>query len=687
MKSIKSFLRSIDFFAVPLSFRYKGRNYYATSLGGLFIILLVIVVLVIGIYYFIPFVNRKNFTVYYYTMNLPETEQIKLSESKANFAFGFNCEKKVNNLSVTDVFQLESKFIIYTKLLNGSYEKAKESLKVHHCGNADFYNSYNDSVKYLNLAQYYCLDDTNHIIEGIYSDQVFSYYEFTASALSETKENFDNIDTFLLYNDCKFQIYYTDITFNLESYKDPIKDYLNSLFIQIDPTLFIKRNIYFMNQYLYNDNYLIWNFGEGDEPDQRILFSRYEEYALYQGMKRYELKLPDYKNYAKIYIRADTRRTDVKRKYQKLMEFYADISAIMITTYRILIVFFNFANTFYAIHSVAKRIFFFKEIEKKHFNIFKKRNEIHDLIDLTDVYINGDNQNKNQSLEEEEKRPSVFKKIENKNKIEEAKKINPNNIYKNNKQKQYLNKKNAPPPRNTHMKNVKFFENKEKYGKESDSSIKIGTISNKMDSNTRINQIHRKRNELIDKKMDINMNIQIHSRNKGYIYDVKSINSSKEKESDNCSDMTSTERLRKINKKNQKINYKFNIFEAICSYFFYCCVPECLKEKHNINEKANNIIFQKLDYVLYVRNMILFDIMNEYILTEDKMNLMNFISRPVISLNNNEKIKPFQYYKRYKASDFYKFTDSVSNIVQSSKGEIGEKKLIDFSNKQLKDLV
>ena len=60
MKSIKSFLRSIDFFAVPLSFRYKGRNYYATSLGGLFIILLVIVVLVIGIYYFIPFVNRKN---------------------------------------------------------------------------------------------------------------------------------------------------------------------------------------------------------------------------------------------------------------------------------------------------------------------------------------------------------------------------------------------------------------------------------------------------------------------------------------------------------------------------------------------------------------------------------------------------------------------------------------------------
>ena len=151
--------------------------------------------------------------------------------------------------------------------------------------------------------------------------------------------------------------------------------------------------------------------------------------------------------------------------------------------------------------------------------------------------------------------------------------------------------------------------------------------------------------------------------------------------------MTSTEEWTRENIRNRKINYKFNICEVICSTLFHCGLPIDLKRKQNINEKANNIIFQKLDYVLYVRNMILFDIMNEYLLTEDKMNLMNFISLPVISLNNNEKIKPFQYYKRYKASDFYKFTDSVSNIVQSSKGEIGEQKLIDFSNKQLKDLV
>ena len=64
----------------------------------------------------------------------------------------------------------------------------------------------------------------------------------------------------------------------------------------------------------------------------------------YQGMNRHILKPPDYLNYARIYIRADTRRTDIKRKYQKLMEFYADISSMVITVYRILIIFFNFVN-------------------------------------------------------------------------------------------------------------------------------------------------------------------------------------------------------------------------------------------------------------------------------------------------------------------------------------------------------
>ena len=142
-----------------------------------------------------------------------------------------------------------------------------------------------------------------------------------------------------------------------------------------------------MNQYLYDDDYLIWNFGDDVEPAKRTLFSRYEEYSLYQGMDRLAEKPPDYMNYAKIYIRADTRRTDIKRKYQKLVEFCADLSAIMITLYRLMVIFFSYVSIFYAMHSVSKRIFFFKNIENNNFNVFRKYKHIYDLIYLTKTYF------------------------------------------------------------------------------------------------------------------------------------------------------------------------------------------------------------------------------------------------------------------------------------------------------------
>ena len=50
------------------------------------------------------------------------------------------------------------------------------------------------------------------------------------------------IDEYLRSNDCKLQFYYIDITIDLGNYEEPIKPVLNSIFIQLNPTLFIKRN-------------------------------------------------------------------------------------------------------------------------------------------------------------------------------------------------------------------------------------------------------------------------------------------------------------------------------------------------------------------------------------------------------------------------------------------------------------
>ena len=85
MKCIRGFLQKIDVFGVPYSFKHNKNEKYNTSLGGFIFFVFIILVLIVGIYYFIPFYNRKNFSLIYYSMNMPVTDTIKLSESKANF--------------------------------------------------------------------------------------------------------------------------------------------------------------------------------------------------------------------------------------------------------------------------------------------------------------------------------------------------------------------------------------------------------------------------------------------------------------------------------------------------------------------------------------------------------------------------------------------------------------------------
>ena len=144
MKSLKNFLRAIDIYGIIYSFKYKGKEKYQTILGGFIILLFLILALIVGIYYFIPFINRKNYAIVYYTMNLAATEEVNLFQSESNFAVGLVCEDNKNEkLSVHDLLDLKSKYILYVKNKNGTYHKIQKNIKKHQCNYADFYNKYN----------------------------------------------------------------------------------------------------------------------------------------------------------------------------------------------------------------------------------------------------------------------------------------------------------------------------------------------------------------------------------------------------------------------------------------------------------------------------------------------------------------------------------------------------------------
>ena len=113
MNSFKNFFRAIDIFGINFYFRYKNKEKYQTSLGGFIVILFCIVVVVVEIYYFIPFINRKNYTIVYYQMNLAATEEVNLFESNSNFAVGLTCEENKNEkYLITDLLNLVSKYMM-----------------------------------------------------------------------------------------------------------------------------------------------------------------------------------------------------------------------------------------------------------------------------------------------------------------------------------------------------------------------------------------------------------------------------------------------------------------------------------------------------------------------------------------------------------------------------------------------
>jgi len=652
MKCIKGFFQTIDVFGVSYTFKYKKREKYKTSLGGFIFFLFIIIILIIGIYYFIPFYSRKNYSIIYYSMNMPVTDSIKLDESKASFAIGLACPfDEKTQVSGKDLFDLQLTYIIYTTDHEGKKNKVKQRLSSHPCNYADFYNNYNDTFDYMNLDQFECLDKKDNALQGIYTDEVFRYYEFSVLSKNDSVELFQKIDRYLTEQDCRLELYYTDATIDFDNYKEPINPYINSVFIQLNPTLFLKMNVYFKNQYFNNDNFLLFVFDEEQKTTIHTLFSRIEDYSLYKGLDR-GVSLP-YENtkYANIYIRSDTSKTIIKRKYQKVMEFYADYSSLLITLFKALSIAFYFVNRFYANHSLSKQIFFFKEAENIHFDINRKSNQIKNLIKLLEPLMEKKNiplninENKSQS-------PKVNEDLDI-NDLEEG--INIYNMSKNIINKECLRKIDRIYSPNDDRR---FYDNKMRNKLE--RKIKFLKDDDYEKNNQNINSIQNSKRNIINR------------------YKIKPVKIS-------SISFKSTKEIEL--EKMRKISFKYNIFEIFCSYLGPCCMTNKLKTKKNLTKKSNNLLNDKLDISLYIKNTILIDILNQAFINNNMKSMIKFISRPIISLNKNNEKNMSQFYENYELEDFDNLYEDTSNISKKPRLTQAEQKIISFVYNELKEMV
>ena len=678
MNAIKNFFTAIDIFGFNYSFRYKDKERYQTAFGGFIVILFVILVFLVGIYYFIPFINRKNYTIVYYTMNLAATEEVSLFASQSNIAAGLICENNdKEKYDIYELLNLKTRYVIYIKSRDGTYKKDPKTIETHLCTYDDFYNKYDAQFDYLNLHTYSCVDNKEDTIQGIYADQVFSYFEFSVVAKNQSRELTYEIERFLFENDCKLQFAFNDIIIDLDNYNNPITQYLNTIFIQLNPTLFIKRNIYFMNQYFTNDNFWMFVFGDDEKPEQKTLFSRYEEYALYKGLDRYTTQPEEYDYYSKVYIRADLKKTVIKRKYQKFLEFFADSSSLLVFIYDIIVIIFSYIDFFYARHSLAKEIFFFKELEDKdNFNLSKQRNILLELISLTDLQKNNSEDNPNDI---QSKGSEIMKNVPPKKKETEKENVLDKKEENNKQIKIYNSRKNPIINKNTKSSsNPKGKDSEEK----NDYSRKIK--NNIFD----MKKIEDYRDDFEDsyhkRKMNQMLRIGNSDSNFNSRFNVGNDSNFSSSIGTNREDYSSDIDWERKNRKKLKIKNNFNIFEIIITQFFKCCMSDNMKIKNEANERANEFLVKKMDVITYVRNMILFDIINQTIIDKNKKAIINFLGRPIISINKRRRNEFEEFYKNYRERDFNKFYDHIQELAKKPKKEEIDKKLISLSNEELK---
>jgi hypothetical protein len=491
MKRINNFFEFVDRFNIPISLRYKDDDNYSTLLGGIVSLSIILIALGFGIYYFIPFAKKENYSLYYYTINLKRTEEINLFKSKTALAFKFdssnhNNEERYKNLTLDELLELEVEYKI--KLEKKDVENKTNIINTHKCNISDFHNDRKliNSEEEKKLASFTCIDDLNKVVKNGYQDthDVFTYYDIEIKAKNESV--IPIIEQFLLDNDCKIELYYVDVKIEVDDYEEPIKPFVNEVFLQLDPSLQLRMNTFFMNSYFESNN----DYFFPTKSPQKInnLFSRTEQYFLHRGANTGK------DSFGRIYIRADARKLEVKRKYQTVMEYFADAFSFWEDLFLICSIIFNIYNKFSLDHYIKNELFFFKGKNNKYFNISKNGKKIKLLIEKSNNYLNFPKDNVDMKLP---------KKYDNNKKINDEKQEEINQPINTetseiNIQNSINEKKND---KKINLKNCKYFLRELKY-----AFIKLKSLLKCKKckcKKTKLENQLKKADDIINRKLDV----------------------------------------------------------------------------------------------------------------------------------------------------------------------------------------
>ena len=91
-------------------------------------------------------------------------------------------------------------------------------------------------------------------------------------------------------------------------------------------------------------------------------YSLYEDYNLYKSNERFTKKYIYFDKFTRIYLRTDSKRTNISKEYEEISILIEGIISIFSTNFLFLSIILSYFE-FYVYNSVIRKIFKFKSIK------------------------------------------------------------------------------------------------------------------------------------------------------------------------------------------------------------------------------------------------------------------------------------------------------------------------------------
>ena len=242
-ENIINIIKKFDYIGKTFNFRYKSHENYRSFPGGIFFICFLLLSISYILLNLIYFLIRINKSIINYDTIISPTDKMNFINYSFSIGFSITCNhyNETNNYPLNDLFDMSFNFI---QRQNNTSDK--KIINMHLCNYSDFNKDIIDQSiikKFTEHNIYYCPDNLDNIITGIYEDDYFTYYEFTIFA--KKLDNFSIYYDLLSNYDCKCHFLTSHLAFDLHNFTYPINNFISDYFLQINPLGYAKRNIYF----------------------------------------------------------------------------------------------------------------------------------------------------------------------------------------------------------------------------------------------------------------------------------------------------------------------------------------------------------------------------------------------------------------------------------------------------------